>query len=140
MPSHAEIDAEVAEKVLGWKPWRSKHGYFEVEVPGGEKLSSFGEYDYSMKYDPQTGKKLREPLWWEHIEVPLFSTYIEDAWKVVEKLHASDPPLFLYLTRKGPDYWLAAFHDAANAGDLVSAATAPLAICLAALKTVPAKV
>jgi hypothetical protein len=132
-----EINARVATGIFGWKPWRSKNGYFNVEIPGQEKsLSSFGRHCSSAVYDALTGKKLPEPLWWEYIEVPGYAWDLEAAMQVVQKLWAGgngwEFDLDRSFVRRGD--WLASFNNGGVSCEAVED-TAPLAICIAALKT-----
>lgn len=82
-----ELDAFIAEKVMGWKPWQSKHGYWTVTTHEGKELSTYGQRDYSIKYDPHTGEELRPVAWWEDMwDIPAFSTDIAAAWGVLERV------------------------------------------------------
>lgn len=113
-----ELDAEVAERVMGWTHLDRSSGYYAVGIhPGG----------------------FREG-------VPRYSTDIAAAWQVVEMFQctvviqrAPSPdgrvvgyrvsvPDITHKGKPGEPYRLAANADAD---------TAPLAICLAALKTIP---
>jgi hypothetical protein len=92
---------------MGWK--------FDTAFCGGEEV-----------------RLLRPPEefdWGNLFYIPSFSTQIADAWLVVEKLKQLRPDVGLY------DHgWVCTFY-----GDLVCSAdadTAPLAICLSALKAV----
>jgi hypothetical protein len=64
-------------------------------------------------------------------EIPHYSTQIADAWLVVEKLSFE----FYMERRPQEDYWVL-FTDAEDEWHVGEADTAPLAICLAALKAV----
>lgn len=59
------------------------------------------------------------------------STNIADAWKVVEKIHATDNTWLHLAFDESESFWLARFSDRLN---FIQKETAPLAICLAALK------
>lgn len=109
-----ELDALIAEKVMGW---RNLH----VERHGD---------DY-----PRFGQPPGVAL--DCVNVPRFSTDIADAWKVVEALD-TDFLTLEYLTGVDPDApsrrnWQAEFRLSRT---YAWADTAPLAICLAALKAV----
>lgn len=49
---------ELAAKAVGWTGWRSKHGYWNVTSPEGERST---HCQYWNAYCPDTGEKLREP-------------------------------------------------------------------------------
>jgi hypothetical protein len=49
---------ELAAKAAGWTGWQSKHGYWNVESPEGEKTTHCHNWN---AYCPNTGEKLREP-------------------------------------------------------------------------------
>ena len=49
---------ELAAKAAGWTGWQSKHGYWNVESPEGEKTTCC---NYWNAYCPDTGEKLKEP-------------------------------------------------------------------------------
>lgn len=126
MNAGRELDALVAEKVFGWTDvcaaTRTLYGGTTWFVPHGRPDAAF------MKY----------------AEVPSYSTDIAAAWLVVEKLRPkfwtklcagmtlTESPLHecamgLYATEDGPSHQLAYERDA----------SAPLAICRAALAAAP---
>ena len=49
---------ELAAKAAGWTGWRSKHGYWNLESPEGEKSSHCHDW---LPYDAYTGEKLSDP-------------------------------------------------------------------------------
>jgi hypothetical protein len=49
---------ELAAKAAGWTGWRSKHGYWNVESPEGEKSTHCHHWS---AYCSNTGEKLKEP-------------------------------------------------------------------------------
>lgn len=117
-----ELDALVAEQVMGW---------------------TLGEPEYVMGYLSHGGSMMRL---WKGPGIPTAkgilpgqldwhpSTDIAAAWAVVEKLRGG----FLWLD-SGNELFRAAFWKGPDNGGQVcecSAETAPLAICLAALKSV----
>lgn len=124
------LDALVAEKVIGWKYWRSKHGHWIIYAPDGRSLEPlFG--NMPPAYNPTTGKKLPDPEWWEGCDdIHEYSTDIKAAWEVVEKIGTNFFTLSSGFTINHK--WDASFsvkHGHPKAlGD-----TAPHAICLAAL-------
>lgn len=106
------LDALIAVQVLGCQPrQRTNWGY---RTPDGS------EYVTAHK----------RPIW------PLYSTQIADAWLVVTHLQAADWSVTLHgccCEDDGAWSCLLIPHD--GAGVDADAATAPLAICQAALKT-----
>jgi hypothetical protein len=97
-----EIDQLVAEKVMGW-----------IKPPATSVLKP-------MWVAPPKGTV--------YPELPKFSTNIQDAWAVVEKL--KEEKLFR-LTQSLEGKWWADFNDEREYHE-----SAPMAICLAALKAV----
>ena len=88
-----------------------------------------------------TGKSFNPE--WIHIScnLPHYSTKIQDAWEVVEKLgnwHGFDFILWLEPESNGQWHagWFEQSHEGPESRASEVAATAPLAICLAALKAV----
>lgn len=102
-----KIDALVAEKVMGWRP-------------PSEDVADLWERS-KVWYSPETASA-------EHL--PDYSSDIADAWEVVEKLESEDPGYF-NLSVTTPPGWYVTFVDPDSCA---YADTAPLAICLAALK------
>lgn len=49
---------EKAAKAAGWTGWKSKHGYWNLESPEGEKSSHCLDW---IRYDPYSGEKFSEP-------------------------------------------------------------------------------
>ena len=126
-----ELDARVAERVMGWESITD-----ELEIAKRED-------------DPEcvdSRRWHRKPVWFKGNEkmaceecgtLPLYSTSIEAAWEIVEKLrqkyccikvYSDHAYIYECTTVKDPDD----DHDAPIIFD--QAETAPLAICLAALK------
>ena len=136
-----ELDALVAEKVMGWKTWKSKHGHWELGTPGGKPISTFGRRDSSVRYDSVSGKRVREVLWWEDLyedELPSYSTSIAAAWEVFEWLckRGDDIAEVVQLTFNVQNGWWCTSERWTQIDVQGNAPTAPLAICLAALKAV----
>ena len=80
-----ELDALVAEKVMGWTYWRSKHGHWIVTDPDGmthEPLFA----NLPPNFDSDTGKKNPDPIWHDGLDLPSYSTDIAAAWLVAEKI------------------------------------------------------
>lgn len=117
MPAGREMDALVAEKVMGWKrEWVTNSATLmrrEVFCPPGViGWISSGEKDGIPN------------------EVPYYSTSISAAWEVVEKMEADG--VGCKLSNYAPG-WRAEFYK--NEGD-AGADTAALAICRSALRAV----
>ena len=144
MEAGRELDALVAEKVMGFsdgphtlyrwhdrkKRERPLHGAYH-EKPG----TGWKSPDYTA-YVNEAGEKLfcgkpKDVFWPEH-----YSTRIEAAWEVVEKLVLTFELGWLP-TDEGLN-WDASFGEkrGSEEGTTTYAATAPHAICLAALKAV----
>lgn len=114
-----ELDALVAEKVMGWectiKMNELGEEYTEWSNGKGGHLSDWGELRMTDV-------------------APKYSTDIAAAWEVVEKLDLLVPTRFLV---RDVDGWVVANYDEdLRREDGIVADTAPRAICLAALKVV----
>ena len=109
MKAGRELDALVAEHVMGWV-WGIDDDGFQYLVP-----ADWDEYMVPA--------------------VPHYSTRIQDAWQVVEKTKLLDD---FELTKDGPMYQFGHYGEYGfDEWTLYAEAdTAPLAICLAALKAV----
>lgn len=130
LPPGPEMDALVAEKVMGVEPKK----VFIATNDGGRSAAitsdSFwgGEHDLAKWIKEHPGYVLGE---WK--SYPQYSTKIEDAWLVVEKLGIHtvmeiDP-------RETPKVTVG-MGNGATAGVITKAETLSHAICLAALKAV----
>lgn len=106
MESGRELDALVAEKVMGLK---------QILTPGGIEVG----WSISSKIGASSLKP--------------YSTDIAAAWKVVEKLNLLDKNCLLHDEGK---WSVCPFDGAATIYAGIDAETAPHAICLAALKAV----
>ena len=106
-----QIDALIAEKVMG--------------LVVGEVYSDSGEYEshYANPQDkhPLTGQDL----------LPHYSTSIVDAWRVVEKIEGQ-----VLIDRTISGKWVCEIIWGMRYTYVAEADTAPMAICLAALKAV----
>lgn len=76
---------ELAAKAAGWTGWRSKHGYWNLESPEGEKSSHCHGWN---AYCPDTGEKLQEPTFADAIADTGWNplTYDGDALRLAVKL------------------------------------------------------
>ena len=110
-----ELDALVAEKVMGLKPHRM------ISCPDNKPGCLVYHYEGA----------------WEGYVIPDYSTSISAAWEVVEKLGVND---FVHLSwMPGHKLWTCSLDSTMFGGYInlsVEADTAPLAICRAALKVV----
>ena len=113
-----ELDALIAEKVMGWgrHDWKEHHALERTlycgncgTTKGKDALDEIGTFCQQFEWKA---------------ELPEYSTRIQDAWQVVEKFDMFD------IVWRSPEWaaWVK--------GEVTYAATAPLAICLAALKAV----
>lgn len=105
-----DLDALVAEKVMGWR-WSGRY-----LVPPADVETSFWDGSCNRDGVPRF--------------LPRYSTDISAAWGVVEKLR--DEVAFLDIL-PAADHYIVKIQSA-HGTDYVTAETAPLAICLAALK------
>lgn len=116
-----DLDALVAEKVMGWK--RNK-------------------FSAGLSWDTPSGYRTWEPSSFGSGFQP--SVDIAVAWEVVEKIVTPTRCVDVrsLFAKTGPDPWECFVYDEMQDGDgvdvSVEAQTAPLAICLAALKLVGA--
>jgi hypothetical protein len=119
MKAGRELDAQVAEKVMGLQVVRNKKGGWSI-----------GEPDY---YDDAGISCLFNPL-------PEYSTDIAAAWKVVEHLMQTGHTLNLDCWVRSDIYVGPMFEATIGRAGIVQGVAgsneAPLAICLAALKAV----
>jgi len=127
MKAGVELDALVAEFVMEWTRWRDPELGTDTEYwnQGGEWAP------FQVNDDKATGPDIWAP-----------STSIADAWEVAEHLMVrmqissrSDDAIWLtkgYLT----DEWACQFNTPGGFVGVKGEDTAPLAICLAALKAV----
>lgn len=118
LPAGRELDALVAEKVMGW-----------IEVQKQPIANALGQH----VMDDYVGKPSPGPV----VMVPRYSTMISEAWKVADKLRAT-AQFVAVISGKGPQGvqpWICKVNR--EGGFLEERAdTAPHAICLAALKAV----
>lgn len=114
-----ELDALVAEKVMGWPTFEQYNNDRVLEL---KMANAKGRRDNEV--------------------VPHYSTDIASAWEVVEKLYAIDPhePTLLQIYGPLSDGYkinlIWEHHDGPILIGSLVADTAPLGICLAALKAV----
>jgi hypothetical protein len=136
MNAGRELDALVAEKVMGWK-WQ-RH-----EDSKGWWCETFHDPN-GLKALVRDEKGTRESHWWPGGEMgarsmPSYSTEISAAWEVVEKMVGKRPAFFV-MDRPVDVFskeWRCAFD---TSGAYSWADSAPFAICLAALKAVGVEV
>lgn len=135
MKAGRELDALIAEKVMGATvvyPYRSEPGH---PYPGVNPI--WTDEPWQATSNPQSISGLEN--------VPHYSTNIADAWMVVEKMgrwHGFDfmivmpDPEQTFHLRTYEAGWYEATNDGPERRVVSYADTAPLAICLAALKAV----
>ena len=135
MVAGREMDALVAEKVMGWKPGTPCKDEYS-DTPTEERDTHWQCRKCGLR--GQWG----DPGWEEHDEQPLsYSTDIAAAWLVVEKMRSGGRKFIIEaLKPEHTELWYAAFSATEDlSGYEKSKAlepTAPLAICLAALEAV----
>lgn len=142
MTAGRELDALVAEKVMGWKRWTCADFQFQKAV----LYHSNPQYLVTWRRDDSL------PLCEDQPSVPRYSTDIAAAWTVVEKMHeegfgveighACTPGYGWYATfvANAAQYEHSEDYEPATERMAVRAPATPLAICLAALKALDAEV
>lgn len=121
-----ELDALVAEKVMGW------HDLWTGKVYGNllGYLPSYKLREGTAADDPKNCPQA--------MDVPRFSSHLEAAWQVVEKLrqeHGEDFD-FALTTNEPSTQWCCWILLGENNGAERQAPTAPLSICRAALAAI----
>lgn len=117
MEAGRELDALVAEKVMGLKNIREEEGLFGT-------MTLYGEQEIPGEFGRLTAKGL-----------PRYSTDIAAAWGVVEKIRSTKLGCFFLNWDRISDMWAAGFDG--NVGKYeIQQEIAPHAICLAALKAI----
>lgn len=128
-----ELDALVGEKVMGLTRSvveRLARKAFLSNVQQYIGRGCVGDETWEDDALPEKQK------FWRQIQIPQYSTDIAAAWKVVE--HLTDAEYGVVLSNvRAADTWTCEIDRSEWAGSEVEdGATAPLAICLAALKAV----
>lgn len=144
-----ELDALIAEKVMGWQAHHRQDKCDGVYII---RCGSCGGDGHANCYGGGQGsiQSLCEDVpCGDEASLPPYTEEIAAAWQVAEKLRKR---AFLFaLWNKGhgfvacfssddPVYWLEGIESGPASVDTVQADTAPLAICLAALKAVGVEV
>lgn len=142
-----ELDAAIAEKVMGWArvgaDWHIKPQHRpSLDRPG----EVFDEWDAKGPHDflipPGAGIHHRQGVSFCGCEydgeIPPYSTSIEAAWQVVEQLATDEYwPIYVKSIYRDHAPWFIVTAMLPNGMEVLDEAdTAPLAICLAALKAV----
>lgn len=123
MKAGRDLDALIAEKIMGFIPL----GHGNYKTPEGKLLHMWGGWGMGGPIDPAE-------TW-----VPEYSTDISAAWEVLEKAKLLTYPNLLFLYNDGENYCIGETNGVNDCiPPLAKAATAPRAICLAALKTLEA--
>ncbi len=127
MKAGHEMDVLIAEKVMGWHKFID-HSYSENNVMWYAVENGYASYQDAVD-------TFGSCVGWSP------STELDDAWRVAEKVLAMD--IGIDVSRMpNSKLWHAALYRMddgeymAKADDMVEAETAPLAICLAALRAV----
>lgn len=113
-----ELDALVAEKVMGWVKSSDEHGDIYSEQSVSYVMHYRTDVPHGMRNDSTTA------------ELPFFSSQIAAAWTVVDHMRYNGSLLELEEEKTG---WWARF-SGGEKDLLLNQQTAPMAICLAALK------
>ena len=126
-----ELDALVAEKVMGWKNCNPVATWdrWEYGDPGDDWTDVENEWCRGYGVSPYNKYFM--------IPFPRYSVNIADAWAVVEKMQASGFHYLLFCSHES-GLSAATFYlgPADGSDDVKSSMYAPHAICLAALKAV----
>lgn len=130
MKPSRELDALVAEKVMGW--YYIDHPYPEnLWVEPGKRTTFFPPH---FKWSMEEEKKM--PGISNGISCPDYSTDIQAAWQVVEKLKENKDHLTKITIGTILSSWLVAVEVDDKGYFMAHEHSAPHAICLAALKAV----
>lgn len=130
MTAGRELDVLIAEKVMGW--YYTKHPCPEKLFPHVKPSPSF--FPSYFKWTPE--KEEKHPGIGNGIACPKYSTDISAAWEVVEKINQREIQVIIKNTVDGYNVELKSELNSLCYQDAISA---PLAICLAALKVVENK-
>lgn len=92
-----DLSRLIAEE-MGWKAWQSKHGYWNLDGPGGQREI----IEMGPAFDGNTGKKLDRSKWWTmSSELPNFVTDPAMTMMLLEKLiQQGFKPAFIDLNSK----------------------------------------
>lgn len=122
------IDEEIKIKIMGWIPEPAVSG--SLEIPG---VKNYYEYKDGKNYEHRNGMRYEV-----NDQARLFSptTYIDDAWKVIEKINKRGYDVHVHAWDGNRGYTV--MIESSNHSPQYSgrAESAPLAICRAALKAV----
>lgn len=133
-----ELDALVAEKVMGWtregagwhtKPWHRP----SKDYPGSiiNDWDSKGEHDFLVIPNAHSGISNRVSFCGceGDAEIPHYSTSIAAAWEIVEKLNSTE-----FVLERWPELQFTVRSTFIRGENFSVANSAPHSICLAALK------
>ena len=136
MEAGRELDALVAKRVMRSHYWAETPRDFDGQYGGDVVLVPLGiTWQLAEPFLPRRGKI-------GHINVPLFSTDIEAAWRVVDKLIEDGWQVCIAHPSAGPGPWGVDVYKWLESIEVLAtadAATVPLDICRAALLAVTAK-
>ena len=140
MKAGRELDALIAEKVMGW----AMRPMFKAQKAQAYDYKDRGDWVWVTHYEQEGYEHLIESYYPQIPEEEYESgfhpsAHIADAWLVVEKLGLFD---YECLVKRSGQYQIGFYWWGTSTGGFnasVKAATAPLAICLAALKAVEDK-
>lgn len=138
-PAGRELDALIAERVMGYTRETRKVDWYPVEISVFYKDPSWLEYSYDERSCNAMMFRNGVDASDGHAAVlPYYSASIESAWSVVEKMAGDWPDFTLrHIEEDQPeDGWYARFRSTQRPG---YGQTAPEAICRAALIVVAAE-
>lgn len=130
-----ELDAQVAEKVMGFKWMRNTTGRSDFpkydKFPIGCKCLVPVDHQKRMGWTALLGGETKTDAWDYYL--PHYSTRIEDAWKVVERVASLRSGGSVSIIRRADGVFRVEIGDGAEEF-IARSKAAPEAICLAALK------
>lgn len=125
-----ELDGMIAMQLLGWDAWRSKHGYWNISGPDGERLTVEGR---NADFDPMTGEKLPEEtvptVWVDDAGLPEWTESIDAVLTLVEMVLGEKEALAILAdVLPGPEL-----------DDIITLADLPRLICIALVRAKEAR-
>ena len=139
--TNREIDALIAEKVMGWVKKtitlavKNKEGYVQSWEETCLVNPKFPDVDLLHRLEFSEDQSDKQKM-------PYYSTSISDAWEVVEKMKRHFPSIVYNSSDSNSSMWNISFWKDEFGGESwdAIAETAPRAICLAALKVIGVKI
>lgn len=124
MTSTRELDAEIAEKIFGWLWVVNRH-----DTSDAARLLIHQNYNRDI-YDVALGDEPPAVDW--YMNAPHYSTSLNEAWKLIDWMHALSFNVFVTLVEYSPQYTVRATSQ--TFADETSHATLATAISQLALR------